>query len=112
MPEAGAVGAPAPKVGDESPDAEAHSEEEWEGAHEAPDEFDTGGPSEEDMAAMYGGGRQAADEELSPAEADEASEISVEDAEKALPAKTKALMEELFRARVQSVRKVDPKRIK
>ncbi len=68
-------------------------------------------PSEEEMAA-YLGAAGSLSETGSKAETNDGSLPTLEEAVAIVPAKAKALMEELFRARLEKVKRIDPKEIR
>ena len=76
------------------------------------EESDSGldGPSDADLAEMFGGGSPLRDED-SPIDAS-GSLPDLETFEKTLPTKTKVLMEELFRAKLNKVQRINPKKIR
>jgi len=68
-------------------------------------------PSEEEMAA-YLGASEDSDPKGSEKKDSDATLPSLEEAAALIPAKAKALMEELFRARPDRVKRIDPKEIR
>ncbi len=68
-------------------------------------------PSEEEMAAYLGAAGSTV-ETGSKAETSDGSLPTLEEAVAMVPAKAKALMEELFRARLEKVKRIDPREIR
>ena len=71
------------------------------------------GPSDEDMAAYLGasgGNRIENEDEAGPSGGDELPSLS--EVENRIPVKTRALMEELFRAKLSKVQRINPKNIR
>jgi len=68
-------------------------------------------PSEEEMAA-YLGSAGSSSETGNDTEVSDGSLPTLEEAVAMVPAKAKALMEELFRARLEKVKRIDPKEIR
>lgn len=68
-------------------------------------------PSAEEMAA-YLGASGSPSETGSKTETSDGDLPTLEEAAAMVPAKAKALMEELFRARLEKVKRVDPKEIR
>ena len=70
------------------------------------------GPSEEDMSAYLGASgvvRIENEDEAGLSDADELPSLS--EVENRIPVKTRALMEELFRAKLSKVQRINPKNI-
>ena len=68
------------------------------------------GPTEADLAAMFGGASPLRDEDTPGEAGDPLPELDV--ATQRIPLKTQVLMEELFRARFDKVQRVNPKKIR
>ncbi|MBK1876527.1 hypothetical protein [Pelagicoccus mobilis] len=62
------------------------------------------------MAEIYGGAMPVREEDIIPDDGAELPDIEV--VEKRIPEKTKVLMEELFRAKLTKVERVNPKKIR
>lgn len=68
-------------------------------------------PSPEEMAAYVGEDSETGDTSEASSK-DERPLPSLEDVEKTIPDRTKALMDELFRAKLEKVKRIDPKEIR
>ncbi len=71
-------------------------------------------PTSEDLDAYYGLVEEpkASEEPQGEPKKEEKPLPSLSDVEKRIPEKTKALMEELFRARLETVKRIDPKEVR
>ncbi len=72
---------------------------------------DESAPSPEEMAAYLGEPEESAGENAKP-NLREGPVPSLEEAEARIPAKAKALMDELFRARFEKVKRIDPDQVR
>lgn len=93
-----------------APDPEVESPQiDSEAAEDSSEEFvvEEAAPSAEEMAAYLG----ATGSSESKFENDDKSLPTLEEVEAMVPAKTKALMDELFRARLEKVKRINPKEI-
>lgn len=71
------------------------------------------GPAAEDLEAYFGAAPSAPiKEEDEPLPMSDKPLPDLEYAEKRIPAKTKALMQELFRAKLDKVQRIDPRKVK
>ncbi|MDQ8182468.1 hypothetical protein [Pelagicoccus sp. SDUM812005] len=88
-----------------APEASPFENRETEG-----DEDYIDAPSEFDLAEELGSSMPIRDEDIIP---DDGKELPpLEMVEKRIPEKTRVLMEELFRAKLSKVQRVNPKKIK
>lgn len=68
------------------------------------------GPSEFDLAEEFGASVPVKDEDLIPDDGTELPDVDV--VKKRIPEKTQVLMEELFRAKLSKVQRINPKKIR
>lgn len=89
-----------------SPEASPFEPSETEAAEgygiDAPDEFD--------LAEEFGGAAPMREEDVVPEDGDELPDIDA--LRKRIPEKTQVLMDELFRAKLSKVQRVNPKKIR